>query len=72
MVAANPRNLLPNCLTDLQFDFPYIIRYINESKRQSFPYRTIVRERIRENTVDISRKMHKTLVVWGFFRKNAI
>ena len=72
MVAANPRNLLPNCLTDLQFDFPYIFHYINESKRQSFPYRTIVRERIRENTVETSRKMHKTLVVCGFFRKKTI
>ena len=63
MVAANPRNLLPNCLIGSQDDvFPYrnIYKYI--FMRQSFPYKMIVRERIRENPVKPSRKTYKVLI----------
>ena len=42
--------------------FPYRNIYIYRFKKQSFPYKTIVRERIRENPVKTGRKTYKDLI----------
>ncbi len=42
--------------------FPYKNIYKHSFKRQSFPYKMIVRERIRENPVKTGRKTYRVLI----------